>query len=195
MARIASHEPLIWEICDKTEEGCVIQEEFPSYVEEARDVQEVQHAGWIMRRKWCKQARLFGSPPACLLVSYFVLWRILLTSIGHWLYKHLTGNMILLTLGPSDKTQSFTDLHIVPSLFLTFCWCCVGGERGKTLTKAFLSVTCNFPQAAFAEGSSLCPSFHARGYTVTLKQLICLLPDTLCLPSSELLPVVPFPWS
>lgn len=38
-ARIASHKPLIWEICDRTEEVHVIQEEFPSYLKEARDGQ------------------------------------------------------------------------------------------------------------------------------------------------------------
>lgn len=148
MARIASHEPLIWEICDKTEEVRVIEEEFPSYVEEARDVPEVQHTGWIMRRKWCRQARLFGSLPACLSVSYFVLWRILLTSIRHWLYKHLTGNTILLTVGQSDETQG---LHrpshcAIPifDLLLMLSW-------GRILTKAFQSISyLQFPSGHFS---------------------------------------------
>lgn len=74
------------------------------------------------------------------------------------------------------KPKVFTDLHIVPSLFLTFCWCWVGGGFWQ---KPFnLSVICNFPQATFPYGSSLCSSCHAGGHAVTLKQLICLLPDT-----------------
>lgn len=65
--RTASREPFIWEIGDKTEEVHVTQEEFLSYLKEAGDVKsEVQYTGRVMRRKWCKGARLFGNLPACL---------------------------------------------------------------------------------------------------------------------------------
>lgn len=177
-ARIASREPFIWEIGDKTEVH-VTQEEFLPYLKEARDVKsEVQYTGWVTGRKWCKGARQFGNLPACLcpiLCLGGLYWhQCNIDFKNHWLEAWICWLY--------DKRIKSKVLRILKcaififDLSLTLNW-----EKEREDFEISLSIyQLSFPSYNFfSESSNLYASESTVGEDAVLsKQFICLLPDT-----------------
>lgn len=143
-AMIASREPFIWEIGDKTEEVHVTQEEFLPYLKEAGDIKsEVQYTGWVTRRKWCKGARQFGNLPACLcpiLCLGGLYWHQYNIDLkNHWLeawlcqlYDKMKKIQVLRTLNWAISIFDLSDIEL-------------GESEGGFWDKPFnLSVICHF---------------------------------------------------